>query len=387
LGTPDVSKRKLSGYNSECREAHLKEGYQGKRGPPYLLAFHSKTVTQYELTVWRKEAKGIFDPKPDGSDAEVDMDAAMDVEAAENVIPQTANASRAGSAEPDRPKKSYFDDIPTSSPGGALERDLEMEEDGEMDEVEDALFGPASQAALQSEADLFAPVAGPSTDRKRAPTHGATSEAGFMDADIDELALDLDDGPDDFDMDAEAEAAMREMEAMEAAQESDMVKAARAREASRAFTTAPPQKEHRPISFYADATAKPKERAQQSSVARASDEDNFDDFDFGDEEEMMRDMAKAEAEAERRMRAEAVRHVEAPKAADISKTPSLSTGTDSFDLEDDLEDDEEFLRGIEEAEKAEAATQSARAASDVPTKAPESTIAQAMFDEEEDLYS
>lgn len=312
------------------------------------------------------------------------MRAAMDVQAAENEAENGPSTSQAGSPEPGRPKKSYFDDIPTSSPGGGLSRDAEMTEDGEMNDVDDALFGPGSQAALQSAGDVFAFTrADPSGIRQRAATLGMKSEADFNDADIQ--GFDLDDGPDDFDMDAEAELAMREMETMENAGESDMVRAAKAREARRAAATAT-QKEHRPISFYGDAVAKQKAAMpKKPSVVEA---DNFDDFDFGDEEDMLRDMQRAEAEAERRMQAEASR-TEQPKAADLSKTPSLSTGTDSFDLEDELELDEDFLKGVEEAEKLDASQKAPEsvAPSQSSSKMIDAVITGLVFDEEEDLYS
>lgn len=311
------------------------------------------------------------------------MEAALDVEAAENAEAAGPSTSQAGSPDPERPKKSYFDDIPTSSPGGGLSRDAEMGDDvGEMDEIEDALFGPASQAALRTEADMFAPAAGPS--------RAATSEAGFDDAELQAMTFDLDDGPDDFDMEAEAEAAMREMEAMGSGprqpKETDMQRAAKAREAAASGA----QKEHKPISFYADAKAvpKPAAAAQSTKVTTTEDEDNFDDFDFGDEEDMMREMQKAEAEADRRMRAEAAQEPKAVAAA-LSKTPSLSTGTDSFDLEDDLELDDDFLRSVNDAEQ-EAITRlsQAPALASSPVKAGEAAApAPVVFEEEEDLYS
>ena len=277
------------------------------------------------MRVWRDEARGIFRPRATSGDEEdaEDQDAnAQDagrsheeddevrVTSRADAVPSTA--LRTSSPDPDRPKKSYFDNIPTSSPGGALERDEEMA-DRPLDESD------GEERAVRNEgADVFGGVAGASRLRN------ATSEVGFNDEDI---GFDFDEEPRD-DGDDEDMAALMEME----------------REQTETAVRAP-------------ATDVPLD-------GQETREDNLDDFDFGEEEEdIMREMENAarldEGRYESRKEASSIYAAkrifspmleEAARPADIFiKTLEVAAPPeaehDRGDLDYDAED--EVVRGLE----------------------------------------
>lgn len=362
----------------------------------------------------------------------------------------STTTSQAGS--PSRPKKSYFDDIPTSSPGGALSRDPEMEEgDADMDLAE-SLFGSAAPV----------PNAGPSTSRNQPQHHMSrpmtTSEAGFNDMD---LTFDLEE-EDDFDLDAEAEAAMREMDAMNddddaffnAGAPKKVMASTKGKQAEtgghrRSISTTA----NSVIDFYANPRASERRVKEGKSVAQdrngpsstsapsrneedldhLEEDENFDDFDFGNEEEdIMREMELAEkkqrdreaaALAAERRAAESVHSATAGASntsidnvasTSSSKTPSLTTSSSAQEVDLDLDDafDEDFLKSIDEAEQlsspqknvsvapaAEVADDALISTATSPSKLPKTTTEisqvapedaahpQLVEEEEEDLYS
>lgn len=222
------------------------------------------------MRIWRDEAKGIFRPTH-----ESDIDATNE---------ETANAERAfhsgddqeddqvlggnsnytgtapsgpSSPDPNRPRKSYFDNIPTSSPGGALGRDYEMAEDERLDDSDDEVERVSGR---RQEEGTHNGVDAASTSRH----HAATSEAGFNDAD---LTFDLDDEELNNDADEEDMAALMEME----------------REQATIHSLSPAKRLDSTVKVHTD---------YPLSKASAK-EDNFDEFDFGEEEEILRAMEKA----------------------------------------------------------------------------------------------
>lgn len=352
---------------------------------------------------WRDEASGKLPPPLAGRDdseaedgptrhANSDEDDVRDVLAYQG---QTTT-SQAGSPERRAPKKSYFDDIPTSSPGGALSRDAEMADD---DDLAESLFGTAPRHQQFSQA-------GPSTTRAAPSTNAAvrmtTSEAGFNDAD---LTFELEE-VDDFGMDAEAEAAMREM-----MDQNDMdddffnpgpTKGNKGKQpetgASKSASTVKP---NAAISFYAEPKAAERAKIGKTLVEEAhrqvpssspapkrheaemAGEENFDDFDFGaEEDDIMREMEAAEKKrkdreaaalaAEKRASSSSVIATVADMAASgsestttsCSKTPSLTASSSAqdvdLDLDDAFEEDEQFLRSMEEAELASSQKQASQ---------------------------
>lgn len=342
------------------------------------------------LKGWRDEAQGKLPPPLAGRDgdsdnedgatrhANSDEDDEVEVRARRE---GTSTTSQAGSPERVAPKKSYFDDIPTSSPGGALERDPDMAD--EEYELAESLFGSAAPAVHSQ--------AGPSTARAAPSTIAAvrmtTSEAGFNDAD---LTFDLEE--DDFDMDAEAEAeaAMREMDNMNddffnsgpstskgKGKESD-------KDTTNTLATAAGVKTNSAMSFYADPKAAERSRTGKSLVQESSrqlpssspapkrheqdmdheaheHEENFDDFDFGDEVDIMREMEQAEKKQRDREAAALAAEKRASAGRDdtpiaetdaaTSKTPSLTTSSSAQDVDFDLDDafNEDFLKDMDEA--------------------------------------
>ncbi|KAK9894364.1 Swi3-domain-containing protein [Cystobasidium minutum MCA 4210] len=362
------------------------------------------TITQVEklckkramksiLKGWRDEASGKLPPplserdgdsdNEDGPTRHANSDEDDDVEVQAYANGATTTTSQAGSPERAAPKKSYFDDIPTSSPGSALERDPEMAD--EEYELAESLFGSAAPAANSQ--------AGPSTSRA-APTAAeavrmTTSEAGFNDAD---LAFDLEE--EDFDMDAEAEAAMRELDEMNddffasgpttskgKGKETD--KSAQSNTIAKAGSGG--LKANSAMSFYAEPKAAERARTGKSLVQESSrqlpssspaprrgdsaneEEENFDDFDFGDEEDIMREMEQAEKKSREREAAALAAEKRALAAsttsteeASTSKTPSLTTSSSAQDVDFDLDDafDEDFLKDVNEAELASSQKQS-----------------------------
>jgi hypothetical protein len=223
-----------------------------------------------------------------------------------------------------------------------------------------------------------------------------TSEVGFNDAD---LTFDLE--GDEFDFDAEAEAAMREMDAMNDMDNGDddlfgagpsttVNKGKSVNEQSkRAKSTL---ETNSAMDFYADPKASETRRRNGKSLVQDStrqlpssspaprrheigmdeEEENFDDFDFGNEEEaIMKEMELAEKKqrdreaaalaADRRAHRESTTkageatsadNAEATITASSSKTPSLTTSSSAQDVDFDLDDafDEEFLKSVDEAE-------------------------------------
>lgn len=364
-----------------------------------IYAKSSFHAIQGILKGWRDEAQGKLPPPLAGRDGDSDNEdgptrhANSDEDNEVQVRAHregTTTTSQAGSPERVAPKKSYFDDIPTSSPGGALERDPDMA-DEEYDLAE-SLFGSATPAVHSQ--------AGPSTSRAAPGTSAAvrmtTSEAGFNDAD---LTFDLEE--DDFDMDAEAEAeaAMREMDNMNddffntgpstskgKGKESDKI-------ATKSVATAAGVKTNSAMSFYADPKAAERCRTGKSLVQESSrqlpssspapkrheremddveheHEENFDDFDFGDEEDIMREMGQAEKKqrdreaaalaAEKRASAGSIETPIAETEVATPKTPSLTTSSSAQDVDFDLDDafDEDFLKDVDEAASASSQKQS-----------------------------
>lgn len=295
----------------------------------------------------KDEAKGIFrnkadqgatsdaqgegnDRQPAGSDDD-HPDVGITVRYRTTDGPST---SQAGSPLPAGPKRSHFDNIPTSSPGGALSYDAEMRE---LDDDEDLVVHSQPVASTSADADIFF------TDTQKArhggtatiPRPSTTSEAGFND---NELTFDLDD--DDFDEDAEAELAMMEMEDRRPAVQLSKVAATR-----------PP--------------------GNPASIV----EDNFDDYDFGDEEDILREM---EGIAD-----------PAPKPRIPASATSVSSGPD-LDFDDDmLEEDEDFMKSIEETDENIAASKKVNAVDTVRGLSPIKIVGDPHLheEEEEDLYS
>lgn len=342
-----------------------------------------------------------------------------------NDVDEEAFNAMSNAGSPDRavPKKSYFDDIPTSSPGGALSRDYEMGEGGE-DDLAESLFGgtaPASsQLFSQSESVSGSAIAGPSQ------SGDPRSEASFNDTD---LQFDLDE--EDFDMDAEAEAAMREAEAMAEEVGSDNFFEGRKSKTS----TVPqadsngPRHANSAISFYSDPKAVARVRQSGKELLQASsqqqpssspaprrNEADFEDFDFDDEEDILREVELAE------QREKATTRNTAPSssagdtsatASELSKTPSLVNSAASapadIDYDSLLEDDLQTVdspRADVDAEPASSQKAIARRAGQAdtekatsPLKTPIGTAEPAVAvagvdqaaslydDDDEDLYS
>ena len=255
--------------------------------------------------------------------------------------------------------------------------------DGEDDEGDLAsrLFGARASVAPSQASDVFG---GTAQGRQRSAT-GASNA-------FDDVELDLDDGPDDFDMDLEAEAAMREMEMMEEQEEAGP---------SRKGKDVRPQAEHGPTSFYgpskaSKASAVPVTKPS-SLKTTASEEDNFDDFDFGEDEDVLREMEMLEESASKPP-ALAPPSALAGSVTSPTTTPSLSTSiTETEELDgsyDAFEEDEQFLKGMEaEVDTSQpqlpahtsGAQQGASATSASPAK--ETPTADLVYEEEEDLYS
>lgn len=408
MGSPDVPGWIVQGYyiagGGYMQETKHEGALQVGRSVSarfYRILTLSFDVLQSILKGWRDEASGKL-PPPLARGADSDEDGPTrhansddENDQVEVLAYQRANSSVAPSqaGSPDRgvPKKSYFDDIPTSSPGGALSRDPEME-GGDMDLAE-SLFGGSAPAAVASTSRLpQSQAAGQATTRM------PTSEVGFNDAD---LTFDLEE--DEFDFDAEAEAAMREMDAMNDMDNGDddlfgagpsttVNKGKSVNEQSkRAKSTL---ETNSAMDFYADPKASETRRRNGKSLVQDStrqlpssspaprrheigmdeEEENFDDFDFGNEEEAImkemelakkkqRDREAAALAADRRAQREATTtktgeatsadDAEATITASSSKTPSLTTSSSAQDVDFDLDDafDEEFLKSVNEAEE------------------------------------
>ena len=266
----------------------------------------------------------------------------------------------------------------------------DLDEEDESD-LASRLFGARASVAPSQASDVFGGMA---QGRQRSAT-------GAINA-FDDVELDLDDGPDDFDMDLEAEAAMREMETMEQEEAGP----------SRKGKDVQAQAEHRATSFYGPPKAsKPPAVAptEPSNVKiagsgliagnaqTASDEDNFDDFDFGEDEDVLREMEMLEQSASKPPTS-ALPSALAGSATSPTTTPSLSTSiTETEELDGSngaFEEDEEFLKDME-AEvdglqpqlpaDTSATEQGVLATSASPTK--ETPLADLIYEEEEDLYS
>jgi len=340
------------------------------------------------LKGWRDEAQGKLPPplasRGDSDEegptrhANSDDDDNIEVLAHGRRGNESTTTSQAGSPDRGVPKKSYFDDIPTSSPGGVLSRDPEMEEDEDLDLAE-SLFGSRAPAN----------TAGPSTSRAAQPMGNArmpTSEVGFNDAD---LTFDLEE--DEFDMDEEAEAAMRDMDAMNDDFFNARPSKDKGKETNRGHTRSKSSVSTNPaISFYADPKASEKRIRDGKSLVENSnkqlpssspaprrrememgEEENFDDFDFGNEEEdIAREMELAEKkQRDREAAALAAEHraaegslidktsttvatSETVTSTTSSKTPSLTTSSSAQDVDIELDDtfDDDFIKDIEESE-------------------------------------
>lgn len=259
------------------------------------------------------------------------------------------DTSQAGSpiASQAGPKRSYFDDIPTSSPGGGLERDAEMRSFAGSDDEDLGLPAPLSQVS-NGEADIFfSDVRASRTQPSSRPVVSTSRQPDFDDADI---GFDLDDDIDE-DIDAEAELAMMEME----------------------------QDSRRPPPRLASNFA-----AANPILNKPAPTNDFDDFDFGDEEDIMREMDALDA-----LPAAKPTSIAAPTSVVASRTVSTSSRPE-LDFDDDdmlLEDDDELLKSIDEIEarvmQAKPAVRQSPA-KDVPPLAEDRPL---VDEDDEDLYA
>lgn len=205
----------------------------------------STLAQQPLLRQWRDEASGKATKySSDEEDGPRDGEAGgADAEAegvGQAMYATSPSARSITSLQPGQKKKSYFDDIPTSSPGNGLgRRDAEMESDI-ADEDYDVLA--AAQEAMAGPSHFEDPFA-------------------FGDED---------------DLDREAELAMMEMEREEEQRRQSRDKA--------------------PPATTIDAT-----KGVTVSAAAPINTDTFDDFDFAEEEEIMREMEAAAQKSERRV--------------------------------------------------------------------------------------
>jgi hypothetical protein len=171
------------------------------------------------------------------------------------------------------------------------------------------------------------------------------------------------------------------------------------------------------ISFYAEAKANERVRAGKNLVSETSrqlpssspaprrsdtmqeeEEENFDDFDFGEEEDILREMEQAE-QRQRKLQQQEEEETSAAANSNIdnnhnaatsssvqastSATPSLTASSTShaadLDLDDgfgdDIEEDDEFLKSIAEAEVASSSQRQNGASSPVKAVLSEDTAA------------
>lgn len=367
------------------------------------------------LKGWRDEAQGKLPPPlakggyPDDEGDGPTRHAASDEDDEAEVLAHNRGAngstttSQAGSPDRGVPKKSYFDDIPTSSPGGALSRDPEMEEDYDEDLAE-SLFGSRAP-----------PTAGPSTSRtqNQNPPRMPTSDVGFNDADLD---FDLDEDEYDAEMEVEGWFAMREMDEMNddfvngmergdyhskkggpsAKKHSTLASAARAVSSAMEFYADPKARASKSQAGNSAGGNINKQASSPNMVSRQQaadmEEENFDDFDFGNEEDdIMREMELADKKrrdreaaalaAEKRAAENTSSAVEAgtntstqpndnaaSTTTSSSKTPSLTTSSSAQEVNFELDDafDGEFFPGIEESESISQEKTSAVPSTDAP---------------------
>jgi hypothetical protein len=242
----------------------------------------------------------------------------------------------------------------TTSEAGFNDADLVFDLDDEpmgMDDDEDDM---AALLEMERDEETHARQAAPA---KAAPPQAKTAEPASPVAKTS--VMEEEDNMDDFDFPDEDDM-MREMEAAARKAESRH----QSKRETTSFYSAPSKPKEASISKTekSAASSQPaKQAAKPSTVPLA--EDNLDDFDFGEEEEILREMEMAER-------------------TKYSAPPSLTTGSSSnasLDMDFELEEDEEFLKGIEEAENLEHEK--------VEKKGVDAPALPIEMEEEEDLYS